>query len=318
MNRETINSSIFDGLDSINSVGYNDDFEEEKPKKEIIVSENENIPQVNKEPRIETQNIDNQNQMQEEKKLEEQMIKNEKQIEEKKEILEKPKENKEKEIKKDITKEKEKEKEKEEDNDDDIDEDDDDDDENVVERKLKKITKKIMYSFKDDINFMLLPSDRMPSNILLYFILFTVLSSISVISDIFSMIISLYKGQIFFGIIALLFRLIFILSNIITFKFEFQAIIIFQLIINNCLFFYSVSFIIFLFDNHKTNFSEGFIFFCNIFYLISILCNLVNIIFLFIKYYNVYASMTSDEIKYLKIFNKRTDSTEIQLVEKHE
>ena len=317
MNRETINSSIFDGLDSINSVGYNDDFEEEKPKKEIIVSENENIPQVNKEPRIETQNIDNQNQMQEEKKLEEQMIKNEKQIEEKKEILEKPKENKEKEIKKDITKEKEKEKEKEEDNDDDIDEDDDDD-ENVVERKLKKITKKIMYSFKDDINFMLLPSDRMPSNILLYFILFTVLTSISIISDIFSMIISIYKGQIFFGIIALLFRLIFILSNIITFKFEFQAIIIFQLIINNCLFFYSVSFIIFLFNNHKTNFSEGFIFFCNIFYLISILCNLVNIIFLFIKYYNVYASMTSDEIKYLKIFNKRTDSTEIQLVEKHE
>ena len=317
MNRETINSSIFDGLDSINSVGYNDEFEEEKPKKEIKVSENENIPQVNKEPRIETQNIDNQNQMQEEKKLEEQMIKNEKQIEEKKEILEKPKENKEKEIKKDITKEKEKEKEKEEDNDDDIDEDDDDD-ENVVERKLKKITKKIMYSFKDDINFMLLPSDRMPSNILLYFILFTVLSSISVISDIFSMIISLYKGQIFFGIIALLFRLIFILSNIITFKFEFQAIIIFQLIINNCLFFYSVSFIIFLFDNHKTNFSEGFIFFCNIFYLISILCNLVNIILLFIKYYNVYASMTSDEIKYLKIFNKRTDSTEIQLVEKFE
>ena len=204
-------------------------------------------------------------------------------------------------------------------NDEDLDEDDDEDeDEKIVVKEFKKMKKKILYSLKDDTKFMLIPKEKMPSNKYFYLILFSVLTSISIISDIFSMIISNYKSQISFSIVAIIFRLIFISSNILAIKFEFEAIIIAQLIINNCLFFYGVLSIMFLYLYHDTHFSNGFLWFCYIFYFISIGCNFLNIIYLYIKFYNVYASMKEDDIKYLKIFNKRNDSREIQLVEKND
>ena len=166
---------------------------------------------------------------------------------------------------------------------------------------------------------MLLPKEKMPSNKYFYFITFIIFTSISLISDIFSIIISKNGGQITFAIFAILFRLIFPTSYIITFKYEFEFILILQLIINNCLFIYSVLFIIYLEVYHRNNFSDGFLWFCYIFYYLSLAANFINIIFLYAKYYKVYVSMTEDEVKYLKIFNKRNESiSEIQLVEKKE
>jgi hypothetical protein len=95
-------------------------------------------------------------------------------------------------------------------------------------------------------------------------------------------------------------------------------LIIAQLVISNCLFFYGVLYIMFLYLNHDIHFSNGFLWFCYVLYFISIGCNFITIINLYIKFYNVYASMTEDDIKYLKIFNKRNDSREIQLVEKND
>ena len=164
---------------------------------------------------------------------------------------------------------------------------------------------------------MILPREKIPSNS--YFIIFILLTSISIISDIFSIIISKYKGQISCSVIAIIFRLIFVFSYIITLKYEFEAIIIFHLIINNCLFFYSAIFVIYLNIFHKSNFSDIFILFCYILYYTSIACNFINIIILYVKYYKVYASMSEDDRKYLKIYNKRASSvSELELVEKKE
>ena len=298
MIRETIDLNIFDGLDSINSVGKDEDFsDEDEPQKES----NTNI------------NINNDNQSQPKE-----ILKNENKIE-----IEKEDEKKDIEKPKEMVKEKEENKNNENiminNNDEDLDEDDDEDeDEKVVVKKLKKMKKKIIYSLKDDTKFMLIPKDRMPSNKYFYLILFAVLTSVSIISDIFSMIISNYKSQISFNIAVIIFRLIFISSNIITIKFEFEALIIFQLVINNCLFFYGILYIMFLYLNHDIHFSNGFLWLCYIMYFISIGCNFISIIYLYIKFYNIYASMTEDDIKYLKIFNKRNDSREIQLVEKND
>ena len=297
MKRETIDLNIFDGLDSINSVGKDEDFsDEDEPQKES----NTNI----------NTNNDNQSQQKE-------ILKNENKIE-----IEKADEKKDIEKPKEIIKEKEENKKNENlminnnFDDEDLDEEDDED-EKVVVKKLKKMKKKIIYSLKDDTKFMLIPKEKMPSNKYFYLIIFGILTSLSIISDIFSMIISNYKSQIFFSIIVIIFRIIFISSNIITIKFEFEALIIVQLVINNCLFFYGILYIMFLYLNHDIHFSNGFLWFCYIIYFISISCNFLNIIFLYIKFYNVYASMTEDDIKYLKIFNKRNDSREIQLVEKN-
>ena len=344
MIRETIDLNIFDGLDSINSVGKDDDFsDEDEPQKESNINANINAnintnANINKNAKINTNinsnintsintnininintninaNINNDNQPKQKEFLKDE---NENKIEIRK-IDEK----------KDFGKPKEIIKEKEENkinnknimvynnyNDDDLDEDDDED-EKVVVKKLKKMKKKIIYSLKDDAKFMLIPKEKMPSNKYFYLIIFGILTSLSIVSDIFSMIISNYKSQIFFSIIVIIFRIIFISSNIITIKFEFEALIIFQLVINNCLFFYGILYIMFLYLNHDIHFSNGFLWFCYIIYFISISCNFLNIIFLYIKFYNVYASMTEDDIKYLKIFNKRNDSREIQLVEKN-
>ena len=336
MIRETIDLNIFDGLDSINSVGKDDDFsDEDEPQKEANINSNTDIntnKDINSNTNIDAnedintninaninisvnKNNDNQSQQKEiikNEKLNENKIENRK-IDEKKE---KPKE---------------KIKEKEENkinnknivinnnyNDEYLDDDDDNEDEKVVVKKLKKLKKKIIYSVKDDTKFMLIPKERMPSNKYFYLILFAVLSLISIFSDLFSMIIFKYKSQISFSIIAIIFRLIFISSNIITTKFEFEALIIAQIVINNCLFFYGVLYLMFLYLNHDFHFSNGFLWFCYILYFISIACNFINIISLYIKFYNVYASMTEDDIKYLKIFNKRSDSREIQLVEKND
>ena len=297
MKRETIDLNIFDGLDSINSVGKDEDFsDEDEPQKES----NTNI----------NTNNDNQSQQKE-------ILKNENKIE-----IEKADEKKDIEKPKEIIKEKEENKKNENlminnnFDDEDLDEEDDED-EKVVVKQLKKMKKKIIYSLKDDTKFMLIPKEKMPSNKYFYLIIFGILTSLSIISDIFSMIISNYKSQIFFSIIVIIFRIIFISSNIITIKFEFEALIIVQLVINNCLFFYGILYIMFLYLNHDIHFSNGFLWFCYIIYFISISCNFLNIIFLYIKFYNVYASMTEDDIKYLKIFNKRNDSREIQLVEKN-
>ena len=345
MIRETIDLNIFDGLDSINSVGKDDDFsDEDEPQKESNINANINAnintnANINKNAKINTninsnintsintninintsinanKNMNNDNQPKQKEFLKDE---NENKIEIRK-IDEK----------KDFGKPKEIIKEKEENkinnknimvynnyNDEDLDEDDDED-EKVVVKKLKKMKKKIIYSVKDDTKFMLIPKDRMPSNKYFYLILFAVLTSISIISDIFSMIISNYKSQISFNIAVIIFRLIFISSNIITIKFEFEALIIAQLVINNCLFFYGILYIMFLYLNHDTHFSNGFLWFCYIMYFISIGCNFISIIYLYIKFYNIYASMTEDDIKYLKIFNKRNDSREIQLVEKND
>jgi len=340
MIRETIDLNIFDGLDSINSVGKDDDFsDEDEPQKESKISSNINSninPNIDSNINIDSntnsnsninantkinsnidaninKNIDNQSQQKE-------IISNEKlnenrKIEDEKKDFEKPKE---------ITKKKEEKKINNKNqnlminNNYDDEDDDEDEDEKVVVKEYRKMKKKIIYSLKDDTKFMLIPKERMPSNKYFYLILFAVLGSISIISDIFSMIISNYKTQISFSILAIFFRLIFISSNIITIKFEFEAVIIAQLVINNCLFFYSVLYIMFLYLNHDNHFSNGFLWFCYIIYFISIGCNFVTIIYLYIKFYNVYASMTEDDIKYLKIFNKRTDSREIQLVEKND
>ena len=95
--------------------------------------------------------------------------------------------------------------------------------------------------------------------------------------------------------------------------------IILHLIINNCLFFYNVLFVVYLYIYHRSNFSDIFILICYIVYYISIACNFINIIILYAKYYKVYVSMTENDIKYLKIYNKRTSSaSEIQLVERKE
>ena len=297
MKRETIDLNIFDGLDSINSVGKDEDFsDEDEPQKES----NTNI------------NINNDNQSQpkeilkNENKIEIEKADEKKDIEKPKEMIKEKKENKKNEnimINNNY-------------DDEDLDEDDDED-EKVVVKKLKKMKKKIIYSLKDDTKFMLIPKEKMPSNKYFYLTIFGILTSLSIISDIFSMIISNYKSQIFFSIIVIIFRIIFISSNIITIKFEFEALIIFQLVINNCLFFYGILYIMFLYLNHDIHFSNGFLWFCYIIYFISISCNFLNIIFLYIKFYNVYASMTEDDIKYLKIFNNRNDSREIQLVEKN-
>jgi hypothetical protein len=333
MIRETIDLNIFDGLDSINSVGKDDDFsEEDEPQKESNINSNINVntdinansnlnenintdintnSNINENSNINI-NINNDNQSQKEKN--ENRIENEK-IEDKKDFG-KPKE---------IIKEKEENKINNNNNiminnnydDQDLNEDDDED-EKIVVKKLKKMKKKIIYSVKDDTKFMLIPKERMPSNKYFYLILFAVLTSASIISDIFSMIISNYKSQISFNIVVIIFRLIFISSNIITIKFEFEALIIAQLVISNCLFFYGVLYIMFLYLNHDIHFSNGFLWFCYVLYFISIGCNFITIINLYIKFYNVYASMTEDDIKYLKIFNKRNDSREIQLVEKND
>jgi len=342
MIRETIDLNIFEGLDSINSVGKDDDFsDEDEPQKESKISSNINSninPNIDSNINIDSntnsnsninantkinsnidaninKNIDNQSQQKE-------IISNEKlnenrKIEDEKKDFEKPIE---------IIKKKEEKKINNKNQnlminnnyDDENDDDDEDEDEKVVVKEYRKMKKKIIYSLKDDTKFMLIPKERMPSNKYFYLILFAVLGSISIISDIFSMIISNYKTQISFSILAIFFRLIFISSNIITIKFEFEAVIIAQLVINNCLFFYSVLYIMFLYLNHDNHFSNGFLWFCYIIYFISIGCNFVTIIYLYIKFYNVYASMTEDDIKYLKIFNKRTDSREIQLVEKND
>ena len=160
------------------------------------------------------------------------------------------------------------------------DEDEYDENEKEVVKKYKKIKKKFIYSVKDDLKFMLLPKENMISNFYLYFFIFIILTTISIISDIFSMIISCYGGQIFLAIIAILLRLIFISSYIITIKYEFEFILIVHLIINNCLFCYSVLFLFYLNIYHKAYLSGNFIWFCIFLYYISILCNFINIIVL--------------------------------------
>lgn len=300
MNRETINANIFEGLDSINSLGK-DDYEEDMPqnikktnengkepiKKEIIKTENKNLEVPKKELNKEKKEIINEEELKKEELKKEELKK--KQLKKEEQII------------------------KEEE-----DEEDDDDDEKIVVKKLKKIKNKLIYSFKDDIKFMLLPKEKIKIKLYFYFILFIILTSISIISDIFSIIISKYKGQIIFSIIAILLRLFFISSNIITLKYEFEAIIIFQLILNNCLFFYNVLLIIHLKIYHNDATSENFILFCYILNYLSVACIFINIIYLYIKYNKVYVSMTENDIEYLKIYNKRnTDSTEIQLVEKN-
>ena len=348
MIRETIDLNIFDGLDSINSVGKDDDFsDEDEPKKESNINSNINSnidTNINIDDNINTNtdtnsninantnssinsnidaninkniNINNDNQSQQKEIINNEKLNENRKIEDEKKDFEKPKE---------IIKKKEEKKINNKNQnlminnnyDDENDDDDEDEDEKVVVKEYRKMKKKIIYSLKDDTKFMLIPKERMPSNKYFYLILFAVLGSISIISDIFSMIISNYRTQISFSIIAIFFRLIFISSNIITIKFEFEAVIIAQLVINNCLFFYSVLYIMFLYLNHDNHFSNGFLWFCYIIYFISIGCNFVTIIYLYIKFYNVYASMTEDDIRYLKIFNKRTDSREIQLVEKND
>ena len=293
MNRETINPSIFEGLESINSIERDDEFEGELPKNDDKIINEASQPEKKEEIKIEKEK---------EKEVVQEHIKDNQKEEPKKVEKKKVEQPKKEEPKKQ----------------EDLDEDDEEEeDEKIIVKKLSIFKKKLIYSLKDDTKFMLLPREKMPSNIYFYFIIFIIFTFLSIISDIFSMVISIYKGQIFFGIIAILFRLIFISSNIITFKYEFEAIIIIQLIINNCLFFYSILFFIFLIIYHNTNFSNQFILFCYIFYGISIGCNFMDILFLYLKYYKIYVSMTEDEIKYLKIFNKRNVSlSEIQLVEK--
>lgn len=295
MSRETINPNVLEGLESINSIGRDDEFEGELPKNDEKIINEAPQPENKEEIKIEKE---------EEKEVVQEQIKDNQKEEPKKvekKIVEQPKKEEPKKDEENLDE-----------------EEDEEEDEKIIVKKINIFKKKLLYSLKDDTKFMILPREKMPSNIYFYFIIFLIFTSISIISDIFSMIISIYKGQIFFVIIAIFFRLIFITSNIITFKFEIEAIIIIQLIINNCLFFYSVLFFIFLIIYHSTNISNGFILFCYIFYGISIGCNFMDILYLYLKYYKIYVSMTEDDIKYLKIFNKRNISlSEIQLVEKN-
>ncbi len=315
MNRETINLNIFEGIDSINSLGKEEDFEEEKiPKKE-----NNNIKEEKKEEekkeeeknKEEKQSNKEQEKKEENYKKEEQIINHQEKEKEKKikeEIINTKKEQNKEENKGDTNE-----------NEDEDEDDEEEEDEKIVVKEYKKIKKKLIYSLKDDTKFMLLPKEKMPSNKYFYFITFIIFTSISLISDIFSIIISKNGGQITFAIFAILFRLIFPTSYIITFKYEFEFILILHLIINNCLFVYGVLFIIYLEVHHRNNFSDVFLWFCYIFYYLSLAANFINIIFLYVKYYKVYISMTEDDLKYLKIFNKRNESiSEIQLVEKKE
>ena len=284
MMRETININVLDGIDSINSLGNEDFYDDTDTKEE---------PEVKIEKKEEVQN----------KKAEQ--IENKKDEKNNEKDKEKNEEKFEKEVKKEETKSN--------------DEDEDEvENEKIIEKKLDIIKAKLIYSLKDDIKFMRLPEGKMPSNKNFYLILFTVLTSISIISDIFSTIISEYKGQISCAVFAILFRGIFISSNFITIKYEFQALLMFQLILNNCLCCYSVLFIIYLNIYHRESFSNKFIWFCYIFYYISIGCNFINIIYLYIKYFKVYVSMTEDDIKYLRIYNKRTTVNEMQLIDKKE
>lgn len=322
MNRETRNSNLLDGLHSINTIG-DEDFldiplnmqttnENEKNfiKQEIIKTEN---IKTNEQNEVEIGEIKNNDELTQEKefKVKEESRKENLKNEDLKEELKKEQ------IKKKEQLNKEKNENKEVGNGDEDENEDEDDDETIIEKKMRKIKEKFVYSIKDDIFFMVIPKEKISINLCYYFILFIIFTSISIISDIFSIIISYYKGQIFYNIITIFLRLFFISSNIITFKYEFEAIILFQLIINNFLFFSNVCFSIFLTIHHNLDYSKVFIVFCYLLCYISIGCNFINIIFLYIKYYKVYASMTENDKEYLKIYNKRNiTSTEIQLIEK--
>ena len=289
MNRETININVLDGIDSINSLGNDDFYDDTKEKEEKFINN------IKKEEPLKEKIVNDERKIENEKnenieKKDEKIVNNKDE-----KINEKEKENIVKEIKKEEIKS------IEEEDDDDVEEDED---ETIIEKKINRIKTKLIYSLKDDIKFMKIPEGKMPNN-KFYLIIFSILTSISIIGDIFSTTISEYKGQISCAVFAIILRIIFILSNLITLKYEFEAILLFQLIINNCLCFYSVLFIIYLNIYHRESVSDEFIWFCYIFYYISIGCNFINIIYLYSKFFRVYVSMTEDDIKYLKIYNKR-------------